>query len=523
MPRPLILAALAALAWHSASCMPREEYVSSRGASLVVASVGDALTLDPAAISDNESAQVAMQIFDGLVRNKEGTSEVEPALATRWTVSKDGTVWTFRLRRGVRFHDGTPFDASAVVFSFERQRNREHPFHFHAFTYWESTFRNIRAVTALDPYAVRIRIDRPYAPFLANLAMFPVSIVSPTAMRKHGKGFASSPVGTGPFRLVHWEKGERITLTANSGYWDGPPRVQHLVYEVVPDAGQRLVSLQSGTVDVAYGLAPEDRQLVRLHPDLTLYRVSGNNVAFLAMNTQRPPFDDARVRRAVNHAVNKNAIVKLVYQGLAIPAKGPIPPALWSYNPRTAGYAHDPGRARSLLSEAGYDRSRTPRLYVMSTPRPYLPAPVLVAKMIARNLAEVGIKIEIVVRPFADHLRATQLGEHDLCLAGWAGDNGDPDNFLYLLLDRDNARRGAARNQAMFMNESLHILLVAAQAVMDPRARERYYRRAQEIVAEEAPWVPLAHTDLVVAARRSVRNLQVHQSTIITFRKMVKH
>jgi peptide/nickel transport system substrate-binding protein len=504
-------------------CVASDEYQSSRAASLVVASVGDALTLDPAAISDNESAQVAMQIFDGLVRYREGSSRVEPALATRWEVSKDGTRWTFRLRRGVRFHDGTPFDADAVVFSLERQRDHKHPFHFQAFTYWESTFRNIKEVRAVDRNTVQIRIDRPYAPFLANLAMFSASILSPTAMRRQGRGFASHPVGTGPFRLVQWEKGDRITLVANPSYWDGPPRVQHLVYEVIPDASQRLVSLQSGTVDVAYGLAPADRQLVRLHPDLTLYRVSGNNVAFLAMNTQRPPFDDVRVRRAVNHAVNKNAIVKLVYQGLAIPARGPIPPALWSYNPRTVRYKYDPGRARALLTEARYDGSRTPRLYVMSTPRPYLPSPVLVARMIARNLADVGMKIELVVRPFAEHLRATQLGEHDLCLAGWAGDNGDPDNFLYLLLDRDNARRGAARNQAMFMNESLHILLVAAQAVMDQRARERYYLRAQEIVAEEAPWVPLAHTDVVVAARRSVRNLQVHQSMVITYRKMVKH
>jgi peptide/nickel transport system substrate-binding protein len=502
--------------------LPGEE-AGARTSSLVVASVGDALSLDPAAVSDNESAQVATQIFDGLVRYREGSTDVEPALARSWSVSRDGTVWTFQLRPGVRFHDGTPFDSSAVVFSFERQRDHQHPSHFQAFTYWESTFRNIQEVTAAGRLAVRIRIDRPYAPFLANLAMFPASIVSPTAMRRLGRRFASSPVGTGPYRFVRWDRGERITLVANPRYWDGPPRVRHLIHEVIPDAAQRLVSLQSGTVDLAYGLAPADRQLVRLHPDLSAYRFSGNNVAFLAMNTQRPPFDDVRVRRAVNHAVNKRAIVKLVYQGLGVPANGPIPPGLWSYNERTVRYPYDPARARALLAEAGYRPASQPRLYVMSTPRPYLPSPVLVARMVARNLADVGVHVELVVRDFGAHLRATQLGEHDLCLAGWAGDNGDPDNFLYLLLDRDNARRGAARNQAMFMNESLHILLVAAQAALERSARERYYRRAQEIVAEEAPWVPLAHTEVVVAARRSVRNLQLHPSTIIVFRKVVKH
>ena len=195
---------------------------------------------------------------------------------------------------------------------------------------------------------------------------------------------------------------------------------------------------------------------------------------------------------------------------------------MWSYNPAIQRYAYDPALARRLLAEAGFRPTHHPRLYVMSTPRPYLPAPVLVARIIARNLADVGMPVEVVVHPFAEHLRATQMGEHDLCLGGWAADNGDPDNFLYLLLDRDNARRGAARNQAMFSNESLHILLTRARAEMDRGLRERLYRRAQEIVAEEAPWVPLAHTDVVVAARRAVRDLQIHPSTVIFYRRVEK-
>jgi len=494
-----------------------------RSTSLVVASPGDVITLDPAASSDNESAQVVTQLFEQLVRYGEGSTRVEPSLATAWSVSSGGTVWTFSLRRGVRFHDGTPFNAEAVVFSFERQRDYRHPYHFQNFTYWESAFRNIRQVSAVDDHTVAIRIDRPYAPFLANLAMFPASIVSPTAMKRYGRDFARHPVGTGPYRLTEWQRGERVRLERNPDYWDRAPRVEHLTFEVLPDPNERLVSLQSGTVDVAYSLAPADRQLVRLHPDLNLYRVPGNNVAFLAMNTQKPPFDDVRIRRAVNHAINKNAIVKLVYQGLALPANGPIPPSMWSYNPRTARYRYDPAAARRELTEAGYENRVHPRLYVMSTPRPYLPSPVLVGRMIARNLADVGMKVEVVVRPFREHLRATQMGEHDLCLSGWAGDNGDPDNFLYLLLDRDNARRGAARNTAMFSNEALHRLLLRGQAQMDRRLREEDYRRAQEIVADQAPWVPLAHSEIFVAARRSVRDLQIQQSTVVSFQRAEKH
>lgn len=494
-----------------------------RRVTLTVASVGDPLSLDPAIVSDSESMQVLLQIFDQLVRYREGSTQVEPALATRWTVSADGKVWTFHLRRDVRFHDGTPLDADAIVFSLERQRDRSHPFHVAGgFTYWESTFRQVRRVSKVDRYTVRIVLDRPFAPFLANLAMFPASIVSPTAMRKLGRRFASRPVGTGPFRFVRWVRGKRVILASNPDYWEGRPQVNRLVYEVIPEAERRLVSLQSGTVDVVVGLAPADRQIVSLHPALQLFRVRGNNVAYLAMNTQRSPFDDVQIRRAVNHAVDKRAIVKLAYQGLAVEAEGPIPPIMWSHNDKTRRYAYNPTLARRLLEEAGFPFARRLSFHVMSTPRPYLPSPLLVGRMIARDLTMVGMKIDLVVRPFADHQRATQMGEHDLCLGGWFGDNGDPDNFLYVLLDRDNARRGAARNLAMFSNDRLHALLIKAQQEMDRKVRERDYRRAQEIVAEQAPWVPLAHTDVVVAARRAAHNLHVHPSTAIFYRKVRK-
>jgi peptide/nickel transport system substrate-binding protein len=499
-----------------------EEGSSSHSVAVTVASVGDALSLDPAAVSDSESMQVAMQVCEPLVRSKKGWAEMEPALATSWTVSKDGTEWTFRLRSGVLFHDGSPFNADAVVFSLERQRDRAHPFHFEAFTYWESTYKNIQRVTKIDDLTVRIRTDRPYAPFLANLAMFPASIVSPTAMQKLGRRFASSPVGTGPFRFVRWDKGERIILERNPRYWGRKPKVEHLIFEVIPDASQRLTSLQSGTVDVAQGIAPSDRQIVKLHPDLSLIRVAGFNVAYLAMNTHKPPFDDLRVRRAVNYAVNKHAIVKFSYQGLALPAVGPIPPEMWGYDRNVRLYPHDPDLARRLLAEAGYDQTLVPRFYVMSTPRPYFPSPVLVGKMIARNLADVGMKVELVIQTWKEHQRSTQMGEHDLCLGGWANDNGDPDNLLYLLLDKDNARRGAARNLAMFTDDRLHEILVSAQTALDRRVREKKYLLAQEIVADLAPWVPLAHSDVVVATRAEIHDLFVQPSTLIDYSQVVK-
>lgn len=484
---------------------------------IVVGRPADAIGLDPARVTDGESAEVCEQIFEHLVRFRHGSTEIEPALAESWTVSAQGTEWTFRLRRGVRFHDGSRLDADAVVFSFDRQRDARHPFHRGDFTYWESTFRNIVRVEKVDPLAVRIVIERPYAPFLANLAMFPVSIVSPTAVARWGEEFARHPVGTGPFRFVEWVPGERITLTANREYWGGAPQVANLVFVAIHDARQRLVALEGGAIDVAEGLAPQDVQFINLHPELRTERLAGNNVSYLAMNTQRPPFDDVRVRRAINYAIHKAPIVKLVYQGLAVPATGPLAPSVWGHVDLPP-YPYDPEQARRLLVEAKYDHRLRPKLYVMSTSRRYLPAPEQVARIIVSNLHDVGIDVELIVNPMDAHLRATSNGEHDLCLRGWSGDNGDPDNFLYRLLDSDNAEPGTASNISFFRNLALHGLLRWAQESPNRSERAQYYAKAQQIVHDEAPWVPLAHSEVVVAMRRKVVGFAIEPSATLSFR-----
>src|SRR5262249_48496658 len=241
------------------SCAPDKP---TTDATILVGRAADALALDPARVTESESSEVTEQIFDHLVRYRHDSAEIEGALAESGKQSADGRVWTFHLRRNVRFHDGTPFDADSVVFSFDRQRDPHHPYHQEDFTYWETTFRNIQSVDAVDTYTVRITIERPYAPFLSNLAMFPVSIVSPAAVRKSGSEFARHPVGPGPFRFVEWSPGERIMLTANPNYWGGAPKIQHLVFVAIRDARQRLVALEGGAIDVAENLSPEDLQFV---------------------------------------------------------------------------------------------------------------------------------------------------------------------------------------------------------------------------------------------------------------------
>jgi peptide/nickel transport system substrate-binding protein len=521
-PLTLALAVVASAACAAAGCQGTKGASSDR---LVVARPTDAVSLDPARTSDIESLEVAEQVYGRLVRFSPGRLEPEADLATSWTVSSDGTIWTFELRQNVRFHDGTPFDADAVVFSFERQIVPEHPAHEADFV-WTRAYHNIRHVRAAGPYRVQFEIDRPYAPFLANLAMGPAAIVSPTAVRRWKRDFGRHPVGTGPYRFVEWIPGDRITLERNPDYWDEHARTRYLVLIAMPDSQQRLQALESGAADVIQQLAPDDLPLVRLNPDLDLKMAPATLVSYLAMNTQRRPLNDLRIRRAIAHAVNRDALVKLVYQGLGIPAIGPLPPNVWGARSDVVTYPYDPARARKLLAEAGWqkDREAPLKLFAPSVASQYMPAPARVANIIKRCLGDVGIAVDVILSEPADHQRALWAGEHDLALHGWFNDNGDPDNFLYTLLDSDNTTGTRPSNIAFYSNAWFHDVIGMAQRTTDPKdptartERERLYSQAQAILAIDVPWVPLAHSKVVFAQRGALRGLVVQPSAMGLYR-----
>jgi peptide/nickel transport system substrate-binding protein len=494
---------------------------------LIVGKPGDVIGLDPARITDDESVEACEQIYEHLVRYKPGTTEVEAALALSWDVSDEGTVWTFKLRPGVKFHDGTPMNADAVVFSLERQRDPLHPYHSDDFSYWRDQYAYIERIDAVDPLTVRIKIERPFAPFLSSLAMFPASIVSPTAVRKHGADYPRFPVGTGPFRFHSWTPGDRLVIERNDDYWGEKARLERIVFRNIPDARQRLVALEGGAVDVAFSILPEELQYVRLHPDLRLHTVKGQNIAYVAMNTQKPPFDDPRVRQAINHAVNKKPIVLLVYQGLADIARGPIPPSMWSYRDDLVDYKYDPVLARSMLAaveaEGKLDRRRRYTFYVPRTPRSYLPDPEQVGRVIQRNLLDIGIDTQLIVQDFGPHLSDTMQGKHDLCLLGWTADNGDPDNFLHVLLDRDPTLPGPEQNVAFYYDGRVHGLLRYAQETVALEERTTFYSQAQGIIFDDAPWVPLAHSEVAVAARNDVDGLLLQPSATMYYQHVWLH
>ncbi|MBS14807.1 MAG: ABC transporter substrate-binding protein [Gemmatimonadetes bacterium] len=484
----------------------------SSNTTLVFGRGGDSVGLDPALETDGESFKVADNIYDTLVRFADESTSLEPSLAESWTVSEDRLTWTFKLRSGVTFHDGTAFNADAVVFSLGRQFKADHPFHKveGAYQYWNSMSMSeiVKDVRAVDDLTVEIELFRPNAPFLSNLAMNFSAIVSPTAVQKHGDDYARNPVGTGPFKFAEWVKDDRVVLVRNPDYWDGAPTVERLVFRSIPENSVRLIALSQGAVHGMDNLVPDFVSNISGNAKLKLLKQPGMNVGYLAMNMDKQPFHVLKVRRAINHAINKQAMVDNLYQGMAQPAVNPIPPTMWSYHEGIVGYHYDPALAKRLLAEAGYPNGFKTTLWAMPVPRPYMPQPLKIAQAIQADLLAVGIEAEIVTYEWGTYLDKVQRGQHDMALLGWTGDNGDPDNFLYVLLDK-SATAFPANNIAFYRSEELHKVLVDAQLEIDTANRTNLYRRAQEIVHQDAPWVPLVHATQTAAFSSSVSGFKL--------------
>lgn len=478
---------------------------------LVFGRGADSVSLDPSKVTDGESIYVTNQIYDTLVRYKEENTEVVPALATEWDTSDDGTEWTFKLREGVKFHDGTDFNAEAVVYNFERwTTSSDFIYYGYMFGASEDNMKGIiSSVEATGDYEVKFTLSEPNAPFLFTLAMPPFAIASPTAVDAAGDNYGDEPVGTGPFKFVSWSKDDKIVVEKNAEYFGDVAKVDEVIFRVIPDNGARFMELQAGSIDLMLGLNPQDLSTLEEDENLQVIRRPSMNVAYMAMNNDKEKLSDKRVRQAINLAIDKEKLLTL-YEGIGKAAKNPMPPSLWGYNDEIDDYGHDVDEAKRLLAEAGYGDGMTLTLYSMSNPRPYMPQPKLLAQAIQQMLKDVNITVEIVENDWDTQLTATQNGDHELGFMGWIGDNGDPDNFLYVLLDKDNAKKGSAGNIAFYKNDEVHELLKSAQTEMDQEVRTEYYMEAQEIIHEDAPWVPIAHTTPPLGASKKVKDYIPH-------------
>ena len=359
----------------------------------------------------------------------------------------------------------------------------------------------IESVTADGDNTVLIKLTRPQAPFLKNIAMSMFAIASPTAFELGDDQFERNPVGTGPFKFVEWKPNETITIEKFDDYWDaGLPKLKRIIFRSIPDNSARLNALMAGDIELADGINPSDGKSIEDNEKLQLFERPSMNVGYLGLTVTRPPFDKKEVRQAINYAIDKQSIIDSFFEGRADVAKNPMPPSISGYNDDIEGYEYNPEKAKELLKSVGLEDGFEMELWAMPVPRPYMPDGKKVAEVIQKNLADIGITAKIVSHEWATYLDLASKGDADAFMLGWTGDNGDADNFLYALLDEDNI---GSNNYTYYKNEKLHDILIAAQTEVDEEKRNELYKEAQVIIHDDAPWVPLAHsTPLLGGAKR---------------------
>ena len=486
---------------------------------LVYCSEGSPENFYPGINTTGTSFDANSQIYGRIVDFERGGTTVVPGLAEKWTVSKDGLEYTFFLRKGVKWHSNKnfkpsrDFNADDFMFAIERQWKEADPY-FKVTSSNHSYFNDmgmpklLKSVDKVDEYTVKITLNKPEAPFLSNLAMEYAGIQSKEyaiAMLKAGtpEKIDQEPLGTGPFMLVQYQKDAIIRYKAFPEYWGGKAKIDDLIFSITPDASVRWAKLQKGECHVMPYPNPADLPAIRKDPNVVVMEQPGLNVGYLAYNTTKKPFDDVRVRKAVNMAIDKKAIVDAVYLGTGVPATNPIPPTQWSYNKAIKDDAFNPAEAKKLLAAAGLPNGFTTDLWAMPVQRPYNPNAKRIAELMQADLAKVGIKAEIKSFEWGEYRKRMQAGEHQMGMLGWTGDNGDPDNFLHTLLGCDSAKAGGS-NVAKFCYQPFEEIVQKAKVVSNPAERTKLYEKAQVIFKEQAPWFTIAHAVQLKPVRKEV-------------------
>ena len=476
---------------------------------LVYCSEGSPEGFDPSLYTAGTTFDAASRtVYNRLVEFKHGSTEIEPGLAESWTVSDDGKEYTFKLRKGVKFQTTDFFtptrdmNADDVIFSFERQLKADNPWNKYvaggSYEYAAGMgFPDlIKSIEKVDDLTVKFTLAHPEAPFMADLAMDFASILSKEyadKLQADGKmeQMNQMPLGTGPYTFVAYQQDAVIRYKANPDYFKGKQKIDDLVFAITTDASVRMQKLQAGECQIFPYPNAADVEALKKDTNLQVMEQEGLNVAYLAYNTTQPPFDKVEVRKALNMAINKQAIVDAVFQGAAKVAKNPIPPTMWSYNDSIKDDPYDPDAAKKMLEDAGV-KDLSMKVWAMPVSRPYMLNARRAAELIQADLQKVGVTAEIVTYEWAEYLERSKAKDRDgAVILGWTGDNGDPDNFMDTLLGCDAV---GGNNRAQWCNKEFDDLMTKAKETSDQAERTKYYMQAQEIFKKEAPWDTLDHS-----------------------------
>lgn len=461
---------------------------------LVVGRGGDSVILDVGPATDGESWRVVCEVNEPLVRLAGTSTKPIPWLAESWE-TEDSQTWIFHLRKGVKFHNGNPFNADVVKWNIERWRDPDNPYRFgRAFEYYDAEFGTesaIEDVKVIDDYTVQIKLAQPSAVLLAKLPLCGVfSMVDPQEVMAQGDKYgtaAGTIVGTGAFKFVEWIPDDHITLERNNEWWGGPPRLAKLIFRSIPDNSARFAELQAGTIHQA-DLAQTDLPAAEADPNITLYTQPSLSTGYIAFQQCTPPFDKLEVRQAVAHAVNWAALIEPFYGKYAQVANSFQPPSILGHNPDLKQYEYDPELAKELLAKAGLPDGFETDFWYIPVIRGYFPDSKAIGEAIAADLAKVGIKTSLQTEDWGAYLQHRNEGKFPMWMLGWGSDNGDPDNYLGWHFYHPI---GQPKAEDCYDNERVAELLIEGRVEADPAKREKIYQEAEALIHEDVARIPV--------------------------------
>ncbi len=495
---------------------------------------GDITVLDPWNVTDGNSLMVTRQMYESLVDYEPTGFKIVPKLAESWSASPDGKTWTFNLRKGVKFHDGTDFNADAVVLNFERGRNTKHAQRGKPigdeYAYWLDMWNGFDAdsvitkIEAKDANTVVFTTKVAFGPFLANMAMPVFPIVSPKSIKDDADGWmtvsSKGAAGTGPFafRPGAWQKGQQITLEKNGSYWakdkDGKalPYLDKVVFRFIADESARVAELRAGSVDAIRDFSPANIPTIKADAKLQIVPRPAFNIAYVGVNLTVKPFDNLNVRKAVAMAIDKQAIVQAIYAGEAKAASQFLVPGMLGYDESVSDfYKFDQAGAKKLLADAGFPNGFTTELWYMPVSRPYYPDPKKIAEAFAADLAKVGITANLKTEDWTPYRKDARENKFALWLLGWTGDNGDPDNFLNVFFHptvKDG--KDGPIEAGGWSSPPTWDLLRKAQVETDASKRGELYKQVSKLVQQDAPRIPMFHANPPTGTSKKVTGFTPH-------------